>query len=157
MVDVWPHFYKKLILLTKRSECCKYHRKLLTVVFEHYIWIHLPIFLKILISIVEYARFKVSCLFCVPATGKLCTDARVCLHHTIVYIILYCIEVKLGQSVEAWASKTFLGMLQHYSIHATVYKKSLPPADASTDWPSFTSTYNRVWSEEVRQGRKVIN
>ena len=44
-----------------------------------------------------------SCLFCVPATGKLCTDARVCLHHTIVYIILYGIEVKLGESVEASA------------------------------------------------------
>ena len=88
MADIRPYFYKKLILLTKRPGCCKYHRKLLTVVFEHYIWIHLPIFLKILISIVEYVRFKVSCLFCVPATGKLCTDAHVCLYHTIVYIIL---------------------------------------------------------------------
>ena len=39
--------------------------------------------------------------FCVPATGKLCTDPHVSLHHTIVYIILYCIQVKLGQSVEA--------------------------------------------------------
>ena len=59
-------------------------------------------------AIVEYARPKVSCLFCVPATGKLCTDARFCLHHTIVYIILYCIEVKLGESVEASAgSKLF--------------------------------------------------
>ena len=47
--------------------------------------------------------------FCLPATGKLCTDARVCFHHTIVYIILYCIEVKLGQSVEASAGgKLFL-------------------------------------------------
>ena len=52
---------------------------------------------------------KVSCLFSVPATGKLCTNAHVCLHLTIVYIILHCIEVKLGQSVEASAGgKLFL-------------------------------------------------
>ena len=44
--------------------------------------------------------------FCVSATGKLCTNAHVC---TIVYIILYGIEVKLGESVEASAgSKLFL-------------------------------------------------